>query len=140
MSDKKSMQKVEEQRQELLKNWSVGGERHFTNMLDEMMSMQKKFGGIFIDFDRLDLEQKERWTKEMVLAILDELSEVLGQINWKHWKNEQPVDETEVKYELIDLWHFLMNLMLIWKMTPKDVFSMYVTKNRENYKRQESNY
>ena len=137
MSDKKSMQEVEVKRQEWLRNV---GQRHFTNMLDEMMAMQKKFGGMFIDFDKLKLEEKERWTKEMVLAMMDELSEVLGQINWKHWKNEQPVDEMEVKYELIDLWHFLMNLMLVWGMKPEDVFSMYIAKNRENYKRQESKY
>jgi len=137
MSDIKSMKKVEEERQEWLRNV---GQRHFTNMLDEMMSMQKKFGSKFVDFDNLQIDEREKWTKEFILCCMDELSEILNWVNWKHWKSKQPVNEMEVKYEIIDLLHFILSLMLVWKMSPEDVFSMYIAKNRENNNRQERGY
>ncbi len=137
MSDKKSMEHVEKHRLELLKQW---GPRHFTNMLDSMVGMQRKFGKKFINFDKLTLIQKEKWTKEMVVAMIDELSEILGQINFKHWKKRVNVNQMEVKYEIIDLLHFVLELMLIWGMNEKDIFSMYVAKMHENHDRQKRGY
>ncbi|MCQ9207657.1 MAG: dUTP diphosphatase [Omnitrophica bacterium] len=134
MSDRKSMVKVEAARRKMMAYW---GPWHFTNMLNEMVDSQKQFATKFIAFGKLTLKGKERWTKELVVCMLDELSEVLGQINWKHHKKtRQRVDETEVRYELIDLLCFLLNLMLVWQMTPEDIFSMHKAKVLENYRRQ----
>lgn len=137
MADKKSMEEVEKSRQDMIKNW---GPRHFTNMLDQIVENQKRFASKFCDFDNLTLEEKQKWTKEYVVCMLDELSEVLGWINWKHWKKEKPVNELEIKYELIDLLHFLIDTMLVWNMTAEDIFSMYRAKNWENHRRQNEGY
>jgi dimeric dUTPase (all-alpha-NTP-PPase superfamily) len=140
MSDNKSMSHVEEARQQMLQDWKVGDERHFTNMLDEMMSLQKQFGSKFCDFDKLTDNEKKVWTKEYILCLIDEVSELMNQIQFKHWKKSEDINETEVKYELIDMMHFLLSLMLVWKMDPIEVFSMYVAKNRENFNRQKGGY
>ena len=138
MADKKSMVHVEKARKVLLKQY---GGKHFTNALEHMMDTQKAFGSKFVKFDTLTILEKEQWTKEFVICMMDELSEVLGHINFKHWKKPiYPINEMEVKYELIDLWHFLMNLMLVWGMTAEDVLTMYIAKNRENCSRQERGY
>lgn len=138
MNDKKSMKEIEKKRIEMIKNWKG---RHFINMLDEMMRLQEKFGSRFIKFGNLTIPQKEKWTKEIVICLFSELSEILNWINWKHWKKKRyPINELEVKYELIDVMHFTLTLMLLYKMTPAEVFSMYIIKNRENHDRQERKY
>ena len=138
MGDKKSMANVEAERQRMLADW---GPRHFANMLENMVNGQEAFARQFIPFGELSLGEREHWTKEHVVCMLDELSEVLGQINWKHWKKtRREVDEMEIRYELIDLLCFLLNLMLVWGMTPKDIFTMHKAKLFENHKRQKRGY
>jgi dimeric dUTPase (all-alpha-NTP-PPase superfamily) len=138
MSDRKSIAKVEAVRKRIVKEW---GSRHFINMLESMVDSQEAFARRFIPFKALGLRSKERWTKELVVCMVDELSEVLGQINFKHWKKtRQEVDEVEVKYELVDLLCFLLNLMLVWGMTPEEIFSMHKAKVWENYRRQKRGY
>ena len=78
MSDKRSIIETEKQRQCLLREWRS---RHFINMLDQIVEMQKRFGKKFVNFDRLSIKQKERWTKEFVLCAMSELYEVLNQMN-----------------------------------------------------------
>ena len=138
MADKKSMRHLEVKRLAMVR---AQGGRRFTNMLDEMFAMQERFGGRFVDFKNLTVRQRERWTKEFVVCCMDELSEVLNWCNWKHWKKKSyPVDEVELKYELVDLWHFVMSLMLVWGMGPEDLFSMYRVKMHENVNRQKRGY
>jgi len=138
MKASKDLQELETKRKSLLEEWEG---RHFTNMLDEMMRLQKSFGKKFVDFDNLSVEEKERWTKEFIICCLDELSEILNCTNHRHWKTPiYPINEIEIKYEIIDLLHFVLSLMLVWGMSPEEVFSVYVTKNRENNDRQKRGY
>jgi hypothetical protein len=134
-----NMKEVEAKRLAMIANW---GPRHFTNMLDEMFSLQKKFGERFVAFDKLSVQGKEQWTKEFLLCLMDEGSEVLNWTRWKHWKkyDVEKVNEVELKYELVDMLHFLLSLMLVWGMTAEECFSMYVVKNRENHSRQKGGY
>ena len=129
---------IEKERKAMVARW---GSRHFTNMLEEMFDLQKRFGGRFVDFDKLTVKGREIWTKEFAVCCMDELSEVLNWTNFKHWKKPvYPVNELELKYELVDLWHFVISLMLVWKMSPEELFSMYIAKNRENHNRQKRGY
>lgn len=134
MSDKKSMKEVEKYRQEILNKTDIG------HKLEDIMSRQKEFGGKFCKFGKLSLEEKQVWTKEFILCCMDELSEVLNHMSWKHWKKPEPVDAIELKYELVDLLHFLISMMLVWDMDAKEVYSMYVAKNKENHDRQKRGY
>jgi len=129
---------IEKARKVMVANW---GGRHFTNKLDEMFDLQKKFGSKFCAFGKLTIKEKERWTKEFIVALMDEGFETLNWTNHKHWKKPiYPINEMELKYEMIDMLHFLISLFLVWEMTSKDVFSMYIAKNRENHKRQKRGY
>ena len=137
MSDNKSMKGVEEERLFMIRNW---GNRNFTNELEQMLSTQRKFLERFIELNSLTTPDKERWSKEMILAIIDELSEVLNKINFKHWKKREEVEWYEIAYELIDIQHFINNLYLIWGMDHQTVFSMYLAKSHENIRRQQEGY
>ena len=135
MSDKKSMKEVEQYRQTIMNAYK---DHHLK--LEDIMNKQKQFGSRFCKFGELTLEEKQKWTKEFILCCMDELSEVLNQVNWKHWREPVPIDEVEVKYELVDLLHFLISMMLIWDMDAHEVYTMYLAKNKENHDRQKRGY
>jgi hypothetical protein len=51
-----------------------------------------------------------------------------------------PNDLKELKMELIDIQHFLFNMMLAVGMTPDELFNYYFSKNKENRLRQKRGY
>ena len=79
---------------------------------------------------------REEWMQKEVLAMISELSEVLDEVNFKWWKNPKPVDETSLKGELVDVLHFFVSMCLKSGMTAEELFSLYQTKNQENFDRQ----
>lgn len=87
------------------------------------------------------VQVKEYFTKEYVTAIEDECAELRSWINWKTWKKDRKVvNIEEVKYEIIDILHFWVNLCLIWGITPEDVYRYYMNKKKQNVVRQETGY
>lgn len=136
--NKQSMNDIEKDRLVMIRNFQG---RRFINMLDTIVEAQKKFEEKFIDFDNLTIEKREKWTKELIVCCIDELTELLNWTNWKHWKKQKTkVSPLEIRYETIDILHFLISIMLVWDMDAKMIFTMYVTKMRENMRRRDSNY
>ena len=87
------------------------------------------------------IEEKEYYTKENLVYIIDECTEILDWINWKPWKRtRKEVNVEEVKYEIIDILHFWVNLCLIWGIDVDDVYRYYFHKQRINVKRQDTGY
>ena len=56
------------------------------------------------------------------------------------WKKTQQLDEEKYKEEIIDLWHFVINLSISAGMTHEEVFERYLGKNKENHTRQNNDY
>lgn len=96
-------------------------------------------------------------------AIQDELREMFNALGgmhdgisngvWKPWKksykenapnmtytNLSERDKKELKMELIDIQHFLFNLMLATGITPEELMNLYFSKNKENRNRQKNGY
>ena len=95
-------------------------------------------------------------------AIIDELHEMMdavggiedgkGNAAWKPWKSSNseirkqklsdltPGDLKELKMEWIDVMHFVFNAGLAIGVTPKEFYNYYLSKNEENWERQENNY
>lgn len=88
----------------------------------------------------VDPEEQVQFIKDMVLAASDELHEFLGEIGWKPWATSRHINTEDAKGELVDLWHFFMNLMLAIGMTPLDLFEGYMEKRGRNIKRQADGY
>ena len=71
---------------------------------------------------------------------------------WKKWKadhvnmgnvvfNDLTFDEqVEAKMEMIDMFHFVLNMFIGMDMSAEDVFIYYYLKNAENFERQERDY
>ena len=74
------------------------------------------------------------------LALIDEVMEALRETPWKSWKTKQNFNQDKFKDELIDAWHFLINLSLASGMTSLEVYRRYLEKNKINHKRKEEGY
>lgn len=93
-----------------------------------------------IAYESMNTDEKIAAIKDMVLALTDELHEALAEVGWKPWATSRHIHTEALQGELIDAYHFLMNLMLIAGMTDEDVDRMYREKNRRNLERQQAGY
>ena len=107
------------------------------DMLHDLFERQKKLSlTLGDDFSKMTLEEKESYTKDKVLALLDETHEVLREINWKSWKKtKKDIDQEHLLEELADTFHFYINLCLVWGFDAKDIYTAYIKKDDENYDR-----
>jgi len=89
--------------------------------LKEMMSLQ----------DRLNTHIFPDWrTRELDfgMAIADEAMELAGHIGWKWWKAQPKPNIVQVHLELVDIWHFLLSVMVergIDDTTSADIIRMF---------------
>jgi hypothetical protein len=79
-----------------------------------------------------DPEERAQFIKDMVLALEDELHEALGEVGWKPWAESRHVNRDAYMGELIDAFHFFMNLMLVVDMTADELFLGYMEKRQRN--------
>ncbi|MBC8493090.1 MAG: dUTP diphosphatase [Chloroflexi bacterium] len=122
------------------------------NWLQYFFDRQRAFADQFVHFDKLaeeaakskDVREDPRveWTEDFIDCISQELAELRDWLPWKHWRRygSFQLNEEEIKYELIDILHFLLDLFLVWGMTPEEVMRMYIAKMQQNIERQESGY
>lgn len=81
-----------------------------------MLKFQERLQRETYKIDVLNLAPEERvqFIKDQVLAATDELHEALNETSWKPWSSTfGDVAEDAYFGELIDLFHFVMNLMLV---------------------------
>lgn len=139
-----------------------------TNTLDDLYNLQKDiqekvYKYNFEELQAGPLNKMREFFDWNYHAIQDELRETfaalggmkdgVGNAVWKPWKKDyhQKVpnmtfndmsesDKKELHMELIDIQHFLFNLMLATGMTSKDLMNNYYAKNQENISRQQRGY
>jgi hypothetical protein len=99
------------------------------------------------DIGQLTPEQRVNFIKDMVLAATDELHEALAETSWKPWASTfGEVNDDAFFAELVDLVHFVMNLLLtaVPGADPARVTAMlvagYEVKNAKNLRRQVEGY
>ena len=73
-------------------------------------------------------------------ALLHEAVELQRETNWKWWKKETKTDIDKVQGEIIDMWHFMIQVSIEAGLDPKKLIEKYMEKNRENLARQERGY
>lgn len=104
--------------------------------LDTIFAMQKAFDDELIRSRHLESIEREEWMQKLTLAMMDELSELINEVNYKWWKNPKPIDADSVKGELIDILHFLTSMCLKMGMSAQEMHDRYLAKNGENFDRQ----
>lgn len=58
------------------------------------------------------------WKQELnsnhfITAIIDELAEFLGSVNWSWWKKPKKLNEWNLKIEAIDILHFSLSILIL---------------------------
>lgn len=118
-------------------------------MLNTMMEMQKSLQEkLGTNFAELTDDERAQFMRNHRGYLEDEIAEALYEMpNYKLWKDysnmgpeAKDVAWQKVRMELIDAFHFFMNLLLCAGMTADEVFYMYKMKNKENFERQERGY
>ena len=110
----------------------------FEDALKAQLELQKNSFGS--DPTDLDDEGKVEWIRWNVLALEDELHEALAETGWKPWATSKHVNRAAYISELVDAFHFLMNLMLVVDCSADEFLNKYAEKRKINIKRQEDGY
>jgi dimeric dUTPase (all-alpha-NTP-PPase superfamily) len=88
------------------------------------------------DFDKMTIDEKETYTRDMILYLSEETHELLREINFKTYKKtKKPVNIQNVREEVADIQHFVINLACCWGMNAEDLIAAFVDKNKKNVQR-----
>ena len=102
------------------------------DLFDLQRALQKK-----IDFTGMTLIQ---YIRLMFIGVVTEACEALEETNWKVWKQPKIINNDKFKDEIIDIFHFLINMCLAANMNAEEVIQRFTKKNKTNFKRQEKKY
>lgn len=99
--------------------------------LKHMFDIQSDFSKHFFDASTMTQDEKVVLSKEYILSAIRELSEVLNVMPWKqHRKYEKNyMNREEFLEEMIDVFKFWLNIMLIWEFTPFDMSVSFTAKS-----------
>lgn len=103
------------------------------------------------DFSTADESEREtltKWHKEFTLALMMEASELMDWSAWKHWskrlgnKSDAVTPFTnehraEILLEVVDCFHFLINIALLYGVDPDEIYNVFLSKNAVNHQRQD---
>lgn len=90
--------------------------------------------------DITDPIERIQFFKDMHIAITDELHEALAEMGWKPWATSRHFNDEAVKGELVDAFHFFMNLCMAAGMDAEELMEKYHLKREKNIKRQIDGY
>lgn len=76
----------------------------------------------------------------ILTAIIHESIELQRETNWKWWKKEKVTERKKIQEEIIDMWHFLIQLSIEAGLDSKALIELYMKKNKENLNRQIKGY
>ena len=97
-------------------------------LLKYVWERQAKFNANFHP-EKPNRSQQETYTKESVLSIQSELSELINNITWKpHRKERNQIIESNIREELIDIFKFWNGLCLAWGVGPEEFYNEWLRK------------
>jgi dimeric dUTPase (all-alpha-NTP-PPase superfamily) len=111
--------------------------------LDTMYAMQRELQEKFNGGRVLEDYNEEEHVAELMpnaFAMFAELFEAFKEVGWKSWASSRHINRPAYKAEMVDAFHFFMNMMLHAGMTPQELFDGYLEKNIENNRRADEGY
>lgn len=73
-------------------------------------------------------------------AIIHECVELQRETEWKWWKKKTQLDLAKIDEEIIDIWHFIIQLSIERGMDVEKVIEIYNKKLEENIERARTGY
>ena len=104
--------------------------------LEHIFRLQRSFDEDLIRRRQLPEIPWHEWVQKEVLAVISELGELLDEVSFKWWK-DQEVNREGVKEELVDILHFFVSMCIKADITADELYQAYLIKNQENFSRQE---
>jgi hypothetical protein len=81
-------------------------------------------------------EERSRYIKDQMLALMDELHEMLAEMAWKPWSSDKTKFNRDAYIrEAVDAMHFLVNLVLAAGATADEFYAVFMEKNDVNWNR-----
>lgn len=114
-------------------------------MLENIFNLQKNFQHILNNHIPTTIQEivaisNVQEITYQILSLIDEATEALRCIPWKPWKKQQNFQLENFKMELMDIFHFLVNLMLFAGMSADTVYEYFKEKNQINILRHKNGY
>lgn len=110
----------------------------FGQWIEKTKYLQEEFyGHKFEDFTHQELVE---WIRINVLAAEDELHEALGEVSWKPWASAQFFNREAYLGEIVDVLHFIGNLVAGAGITDEELNTAYLEKMERNRQRQREGY
>lgn len=123
--------------------------------IELMFNMQKSLQdhlaskGKALDLNNASFKERVDGLTIQFRNLLLEFGELMERLPYKEWKTYSPEqmkdfldEESKIEswYEIIDMWHFFMNMCLLMGIDGKTFVHLYMTKNKENFDRQKRGY
>ncbi len=121
--------------------------------LEEMFEIQKRLQQrlgtwMKINSDASNIEKnRQQFANQIFLAMFEETVEIMRETAYKNpeyvefgWKKGQTLNREKILKEIVDLWHFMINICLVYDFSSEDFYNCYMEKNKENHIRQDNNY
>lgn len=105
--------------------------------LDRQRRLQYAYG---LDVDHLEGHDRNQAMFGMLVAMEDEIHEVMRTFSWRSWASGDEFSEDHCREELRDVFQFFMNCMMIAGLTPDDLERRLEEKTRINYRRLQHDY
>lgn len=118
-------------------------------MLATIMKKQREFQErLGFNFSTMTEQERAEFMRNHRGYLEDELAEALYEMpGYKTWKDysgmsteAKEIAWQKVRMELVDAFHFFVNLLLGAGFTADELFKMYLMKNSENNRRQDAGY
>lgn len=109
-----------------------------------IMTMQKEFQEVILGHGDLTAligtDKGAEYFRTQSLALIFEIGEASNEIGWKPWATTRHINHKAYRAELVDAFHFLLNLMLLDDMTADELYDGYIEKQQINRDRQANGY
>lgn len=92
------------------------------------------------DPQELQGEDRKRFVTAMAYSVVNEIVEATNEIAWKPWAATDKLHRDAYIEEIIDAWHFMINMLLVANVSPEEFHMAYFMKAQVNKERQESGY
>lgn len=120
----------------------------------KLLNMQKKLAADISFKKKLDLllaingdtslKRRLEWADHLLTCMSQEIAETRDYLPWKSWKNYKDYDykkvEKELRYEVVDILHFWLELCLVLGISGTDIVKYYFAKCWQNHQRQRKGY
>jgi hypothetical protein len=114
------------------------GHDMFVKMMREQFALQRDSYGLVPH--ELDEEDRASFITWNAYALEDEIHEATSEVGWKPWATSRHLNRGAYLTEMVDAFHFFMNLLLVAGIGPREFFDAYMAKRNINALRQATGY